>query len=434
MNDDIRARLTFAALGAPDASSLPTDLRGRIRARRAGRIAVTVAMAGALVAGSVTVAGRLVRSIDVASTDCGGPWTVAPFDIATKTDPARVLTPHDGVIAGPGDVWLTALEPRRTDGMSTAILNGDGRKWQRRDLPDGENANLSALASDGSTVWAAGYRSESAADATTLRPLLYRFDGSTWRTESLPQLPDNSTIWALAIRGDRIIAGGATTVAERRDGVRRHVSETAFLIERSGGVWRARFLPDLRGDYAVQRIVIGRDGQLILQTRGDGGIGIVIEDGDGWRILTPPGKPIVVAAVRSAVEMWAIRPFVVANDQVELLRYDGRSWSVTPIAMPGMTSIGSLAAGASGEAWLMAQATLPDASGIPGGPGVSRLGRSELFRIKGTRIVKEPIQRAADVRSVRIAAMDDAGRGIAVGSFRDTKLAPHPVVLTRCIG
>lgn len=437
MNEDIRALLIEAASGAPSPPPLRDDLRARVRARRAGRIGVTMVTAAALVAGSVAVAGRVARSIDVARRVCDDPWTVAPFAVASRNNPSRTITPVGGVIAGPDDVWLTANDPGGVDGKgSTAIVHGDGRTWERRDLSDGTNAQISTMAADRGVVWAAGYRAEyqAAGDKTTLHPVLYRFDGTAWRAESLPTLLENSPIRTVAVRGDRIVAGGSTTVAERRDGAWYQVSETAFLIERTGGVWRARSLPDLRGDYSVDRIVIDRDGRLILETRGRGGVGIVVEDGDGWNIVTPPGKPIVWASVRATRDMWAVRPFVVAEGRVELLRYDGRSWSVRSIELPGMVAVRSITAGAAGRAWLTALAHGSESLQPPlrrGGPLYPR--QSHIFRLAGKKVVEEPVAWPGDVRSVAIADVDDVDRGLAVGSYHDSKSVPHPIVLTRCV-
>ncbi|HEX9695845.1 MAG TPA: hypothetical protein VGB64_05980 [Actinomycetota bacterium] len=428
MDTDIRAILAEAALGAPAPAPMTDGMRSAVRRRRR-RIA---SFAGALIvvagAGSFAAVDRLWRPVDVANRDCGGSWVVTTPTIPTTSTAPVGVTLRGGVIAGESGYWIVGDEYGAGKGIAV-VVQGDGSDWTRRDIPHvAGNPDGVSIAGSGDNIWVGGYRSsyDQSSTKTTVEPVLMQWDGATWQTVAPPPVPPDATIGTLAVRGTRIVVAGTSTVARREGSSWIQVSETPFLADRiAGGPWRSFSLPDLRGDYSIRQIVIGPSGRLILQTRGRGGAGIVVQEGAGWRILTPPGKPIAHADIVSARDIWASRTFVVpADDHVELLHFDGRIWRTYRVPAKGTGVVNAIAGGPGGDAWIVASGSA--------GRGLRAPPEDALWHFDGKHVREERIEFPGHVRSIASIEIDATGRGIAVGFGTTGPTTTGNLVLLRC--
>jgi len=158
------------------------------------------------------------RLTGVAATSAGNAWTVG-YNTEANNGTSPVILHWDGAN------WAQVPAPAGTSGLfsvsavsarsawaagwaddpsrgtrTTLILRWDGTAWARVPSPTPGNeqgyVNYVTAASDG-TAWAAGYAIPNSGSSAE-RPLLMRWDGSTWQAVPVPGAAANTTFYGLA--------------------------------------------------------------------------------------------------------------------------------------------------------------------------------------------------------------------------------------------
>lgn len=210
----------------------------------------------------------------------------------------------------------------------------------------------------GAPIWAVGYWKPYmavGANMQTTYPLILRYEGKAWTEETLPALPPNTTLTAVAAYSANDVWAVGYTVYEYRD--------SPVVLHYSGGVWTQLpnpliVGPATQGPPASMRftgvaalepktpLVIGSmlDGSRIRPV-------ILTYAGDGWRSYdlaqVPDGTQLTAVTAAAPKEAWAvgwipITTSIGANPRSMLLAFNGVSWKVKAQVAGQLTAVTNL--------------------------------------------------------------------------------------------
>lgn len=323
--------------------------------------------------------------------------TIGPIDSLIEQwdgDTWRIVANpgHDalnGITAiSPSDVWAVGGQLNYGVGTGVLILRWDGTKWSVSPSAQPAGATFAALDSvagvTSNNVWAVGRQDTSSAQL--LKPLIERWDGSTWRIVVSP-LPQDAT-------------NGALTAVTRVPGTNQ-----LWAV----GEWSKYAVPSLP--------------QPLIERW----------DGATWRIDTAPALPVgavggawngVIAV--SATNAWAVGFYYRTNpvDRHPLIaRWDGTRW--TTVFSPNTSGeLNSVAATDAND--VRAAGSLL----IGAGGNSRRVPFIERWNGDAWQIMSAPEPNGAMSGSLNIAT-DGSGDYWAVGSYYDAAKVYQPLIL-RC--
>ncbi len=255
----------------------------------------------------------------------GSTWTISPQDATTGSSTSVAAI-------SPADAWLVGETP--PEGYIPLSKHWDGTMWRTVTMPQiGSNDTLSGVAAvSSSDVWAAGAYDNGA------HPLVMHWDGTTWHQVPAPDGVQRSTNVLFAISA--VSASDIWAVGFNDEGF---VNSKPLIEHYDGTAWSVVASPPLPGNdnflYAVSASAsddvwaVGEQGDAAIASR------TLAEhwDGTAWTIVpTPNVKGIVetfygVDAV-SPTDAWAVglrRP--ASNDMTLAAHWDGVAWTLVKI-------------------------------------------------------------------------------------------------------
>ena len=210
----------------------------------------------------------------------------------------------------------------------------------------------------GAPVWAVGYWKPYmavGANMQTTYPLILRYEGKAWTEETLPALPPNTTLTAVAAYAANDVWAVGYTVYEYRD--------SPVALHYSGGVWTQLpnpliVGPATQGPPASMRFTgvagLAPKTPLVIGSMVDGSRirpVILTYAGDGWRSYDlsqlPDGTQLTGITAPAAKEAWVvgwtpITTSIGANPRGLLLAFNGVSWKVKAQVAGQLTAVTNL--------------------------------------------------------------------------------------------
>ncbi len=215
------------------------------------------------------------------------------------------------------------------------IAKWDGGNWSA--LGSGINFNVYALAAAGINVYAGGAFTAATNSGGVAVPVsrIAKWNGSSWSALGAGM---NNSVWALAVSGSDVYAGGDFTMATNTGGV----TIAANLIAKwDGSSWSAL------GAGMNQRVsalaVMGSDiyaGGTFTVATNSGGVAVTVNriakwDGSSWSALEPGLESAVaaVAVVGSNVYAGGAFSSVGGVTALNIAKWNGSSWSAVGAGM-----------------------------------------------------------------------------------------------------
>jgi hypothetical protein len=209
-----------------------------------------------------------------------------------------------------------------------------------------------------SAVWAVGYYKPAmpvGANVQTTLPLILRYEGKAWTPETLPALPPNTILTAVAASSANDVWAVGYTAYDYRD--------SPVALHYSGGVWTQ--LPNpliLRPASAAPPASMRFTGVAALAPKTPLVIGSMLDGsrsrpviltyaGDGWRFADlaqlPDGTQLTGVTAPTAKEAWVVgwtptTSSIGPNPRSVLLAFNGVSWKVKAQVAGQLTAVTSL--------------------------------------------------------------------------------------------
>ena len=218
-----------------------------------------------------------------------------------------------------GNAWAVG-----TAGSKSLILHWTGTMWRRAvspSLPGGDEL-IGAAATSARDAWAVGCTGCTPTFTPRTRPVILRWNGSTWKRVPSP------------VAGGVILDGVAATSASNAWAVGFALdtpSPTSVILHWNGTAWRRVSSPDSRGGL-LQGVAAtsARDAWAVGFPVGPKSL-ILHWNGAAWK-LVPGLSPLAVlagVAATSARDAWAvgnIGSFTAAKPKTLVLHWNGSSW------------------------------------------------------------------------------------------------------------
>jgi hypothetical protein len=256
------------------------------------------------------------------------------------------------------DCWAIGGSAAGTATLGFAHYNG--RAWSTvAGPPQGALTSLSCPASN--ECWAVGARSLS---ATTLEPLLERYDGSGWAVVNGPAVPTgngpaDSDLRAVTCAGPTdcwAVGSDASTSSE----LLWHYDGTAWAVTPGPAGMNALGLESLA--------CAGPDDCWAV------GYGVAHYDGSGWAVLSSPSWPglgppaLLAVSCAAANDCWAVGEQFnsdAAAEETLVEHWQGSEWTAVVSTPPTGIELNGVACSAPDDCWAVGVATNVSASGSP---------------------------------------------------------------------
>jgi hypothetical protein len=404
--------------------SIPEDIGMNVRFARTAR-------ASAVLAGVLLVAG------------CGsaphlGPTPLQPVTVPSTESPSAANSSWlTGIAASSASaVWAAGIScgagcvVSPTAAERTLILRWDGSGWAQTASPSPGQADLNGIsAGPGGAAWAVGQSCASACDATspTLRPLILRWNGSTWSQTPSPgrdaelfgvSAGADGTAWAV---GQSCTSGCGTS------------SQVAppMILRWNGASWSQVPLTGAPKDALLLSVSAGPGGAAWAAgyscTSGCGttsaaNVPLVLHwNGRAWVRTPVPGSyhaaDISGVAAAPGGTAWAVGEFCASacgttSQQVRtlVLHWNGTAWSLASSPSPGeQADLDRVSTGPAGTAWAVGHYC---ASGCG---TTTEDDKTLILRWNGRAWSETPSPNAERVTSLNDVAVAPDGTAWAVG-------------------
>jgi len=179
-------------------------------------------------------------------------------------------------------------------------------------------------------AWATGY--EQAADG--LRPMLYRWDGTTWsRDTTFPGAGEPGWLGKVQFVGDE------AWIFHNRAGA-------GEILRRSAGGWSAVPLPQTLWTYQDFTAV---PGAAWVVGEDDTGLKVLHYDGSGWTTQSTPDGVLYLMGItaRTSTDAWA---WADTNTGTAVLRWNGTAWRDAQVPLPPNSNVHTIMLEANGRA------------------------------------------------------------------------------------
>lgn len=190
------------------------------------------------------------------------PWALELRDDARTGSRLPTADGVDATLAGvsvhdEGGIWVAGTMNDGTEMRPYLAVHGDGR-WSLHDTSGLEGAALADIdvptADDG---WAVGHR----LDGATVRPLLLRWDGSTWAQAAGPELGAAPALLTSVSVAEGVVAVGGTrwdTARGRYAPLAARLVDGAWIVSEGRGGWGLGTVTDISGDPGTDGWIVAR--------------------------------------------------------------------------------------------------------------------------------------------------------------------------------
>ena len=223
----------------------------------------------------------------------------------------------------------------------------NGTAWRKAALPRlSDNVELHAVATLTATdAWAVGSRSGPSDQFRVTRALIDHWDGTRWTVAPIPDTGP-SVLWAVSAQSSNNVWAVGATYDRNRQGKFPEDGIHPLLLHWDGTIWRTVSVPWTRGGLELDQVAIdGPSSVWVVSTGGQDVRRILVEhwNGERWnRIPAPFGRhdPIRSFAATSANDAWAVGSYRQARHSHPLAaHWNGHTWQIAPIPTRNTDSV-----------------------------------------------------------------------------------------------